>query len=127
MAHWFVPTEFSAASAALRTRQDLAAPRVILIETANTLYKSVRRGTIRRDEAALAPKLLELILADIVPDRHLLSAAIELALSYLHPVYDCLYLALALERRDTLATADKRLATLAEQAGASTLLIRSDA
>jgi predicted nucleic acid-binding protein len=36
------------------------------------------------------------------------TSALGLALAHGHPVYDCLYLALALERRCDLITADER-------------------
>jgi predicted nucleic acid-binding protein len=40
-----------------------------------------------------------------------------------HKVYDCLYLALALERREPLATADRRLAAVAGTLGLDAVLV----
>jgi predicted nucleic acid-binding protein len=40
-----------------------------------------------------------------------------------HKIYDCLYLALALERHEPLATADRRLASLARSLNIETQLI----
>ncbi|MCT4364708.1 MAG: type II toxin-antitoxin system VapC family toxin [Synechococcaceae cyanobacterium MAG-AL1] len=51
----------------------------------------------------------------IEPDRHLQVEALALACHLNHPVYDCLYLALARREAATLLTADRRLQSLAAQ------------
>jgi predicted nucleic acid-binding protein len=121
--HWFVATEFSSAAGRFRDRTDLAAPSLILVEAANTLYKYSRRGKIDPRHCARSVLLLEYQLRDVVPNEQLLPEAIRLALANQHPVYDCLYLALALERREPLATADLRLATIAKTLDIETHLI----
>ena len=53
-------------------------------------------------------------LVDVIePDRHLLAEALALACHLDHPVYDCLYLALARREAAVLVTADQRLQQLA--------------
>ena len=52
----------------------------------------------------------------IEPDRHLQVEALALACHLNHPVYDCLYLALARREAAFLLTADQRLQRLADQA-----------
>jgi predicted nucleic acid-binding protein len=121
--HWFVATEFSSAAGRFRDRNDLAAPSFILVEAANTLYTYSRRGTIDPRHCARSVTLLEYQLREIVPNEHLLTEAIRLALANQHPVYDCLYLALALQRREPLATADRRLAALAGTIGVEVALV----
>jgi predicted nucleic acid-binding protein len=121
--HWFVPTEFSGGAMPFRSRNDLAAPGIILLEAANVLYKNSRRGLIDPRHCGRSVQLLEYLLVDMVPDGQLLPLALDTALAYKHPVYDCLYLALALERREAFVTADKRLAVLANALGIETLLI----
>jgi predicted nucleic acid-binding protein len=121
--HWFVATEFSSAAGRFRDRNDLAAPSFILVEAANTLYKYARRGSIDPRNCARSVELLEYRLKDVVPNEHLLPEAIRLALANEHPVYDCLYLSLALQRREPLATADKRLAAVAAAIGVEAVLI----
>jgi predicted nucleic acid-binding protein len=51
----------------------------------------------------------------VEPDRHLQAEALALAIHLQHPVYDCLYLALARREAATLISADQRLLRLAEQ------------
>ena len=46
-----------------------------------------------------------------------------IALDTLTPVYDCLYISLALDRNDRIATADRRLAAVAGRLGVGTVLI----
>jgi predicted nucleic acid-binding protein len=52
-----------------------------------------------------------------------LENATNIAAEVNHKIYDCLYLALALERGEPLATADRRLATLAKELSIETHLI----
>ena len=47
---------------------------------------------------------------DYVPDRALAPAALSLACDLGHPAYDCMYLALALDRAGVAVTADRRFA-----------------
>ena len=125
--HWFAVTEFSSAVAPLRNRNDLAAPAIILVEAANVLYKNSRRGTLDPRRCGRSVRLLEYLFVDLVRDGNLLPLALDLALANNHPVYDCLYLALALERRKPFATADRRLAALARSLSIETVLIAPEA
>ena len=53
-------------------------------------------------------------LVDVIePDRQLQAEALALACHLDHPVYDCLYLALARREAAVLVTADQRLQQLA--------------
>src|SRR5688500_13824717 len=98
--HWFAVTELSSVVIHFRDRKDLAAPAIILVEAANVLFKNSRRGAIDPRHCGRSVRLLEYLLVDLVPNEHLLPLAIDLALAHQHPVYDCLYLALALDRRE---------------------------
>jgi len=51
------------------------------------------------------------------PSSALLRPAARLAIELGHPVYDCVYLALAASRAASLATADERLRQAAERVG----------
>lgn len=53
----------------------------------------------------------------LVPDRELLDHAAHLGVTLRHPLYDCMYLALARRLSASLATFDKGLAELVRQDG----------
>ncbi len=91
------------------------APELMLSEVANTLWKLQRAEQL----ADLDPQQLLADARDLVdrvePDRHLHAEALALACHLNHPVYDCLYLALARREAASLISADRRLLQLAER------------
>jgi predicted nucleic acid-binding protein len=95
----------------------LLAPDVMPVEVANALWKKVRRGDLA--EETLVTALTRLLASDLVlsPTVSLLLRATRLAVDTAHPVYDCVYLALADQQGATLATADRRLAQTARTCG----------
>jgi predicted nucleic acid-binding protein len=91
----------------------LRAPQFLLVESANAFWKSVRAGLY---DAATAQAHLNIVARMPIvlhEDQSVLSPALHLATTLRHPVYDCLYLALAVELDCALLTADKRLAAAA--------------
>jgi len=68
----------------------------------------VQRGEISRDEAFLAARLLQAADVECLPTRPLLEMTTRIAIELDHPAYNSLYLALALERKCRLVTADER-------------------
>ena len=107
-----VPERLQALAAA--RAHDFIAPRLILTETANALWKYVRRGDITLAQAQDAIRYLDRQLS-IIDDFRLIILAQRLAAELDHPVYDCIYLATAQSYQYSLLTADKRLAALARQ------------
>lgn len=99
----------------IRTACLVLAPELMLTEMANTLWKLQRADQL----AGLDPQQLLLDARELVdrvePDRHLQAEALALACHLNHPVYDCLYLALARREAATLVSADRRLNALAER------------
>jgi predicted nucleic acid-binding protein len=93
----------------------LHAPDLFAVECANILWKKVRIHELTRRHALDCLDLLRRAPFAIVPARDLMVEALELAFELRHPVYDCVYLALALRRGVPLVTADKRLATVARE------------
>jgi predicted nucleic acid-binding protein len=73
-----------------------------------------------RASAAGAVGRGEIRLAD---DERCIDAALTLATLMNHKVADCIYVALAEQEGAALATADRRLAALAEQRGVTTSLL----
>ena len=89
------------------------APELMLTEVANALWRLQRAGQLAAD--GLQQRLSRATeLVDVIePDRHLQVEALALACHLDHPVYDCLYLALARREAAVLLTADQRLQQLA--------------
>ena len=88
----------------------LEAPDLLPVECANILWKKVRIGDLAQREATDRLDLLLRAPVVLVGSRELLDSALRLSFDLGHPVYDCLYLALAWQRRFPLVTADERLA-----------------
>ena len=81
-----------------------------------TRWKQQRRGNIESAEAARILTLLPQLLT-LHAGRDLVAAASDIAIALDHPVYDCLYLALADNIGGQLVTADQELASKSTEAG----------
>ena len=116
---WFVEEPGSDASQVLLQlfgEQDaLVAPGLLWLEVVAVLGKRARTGRVTPEYPRVALQLLRRIPIRIVPDAELLDHAVLLSEVVRHPVYDCLYLALACRLDANLATFDKGLAALALQ------------
>jgi predicted nucleic acid-binding protein len=121
--YWCVHTPLTASAKAILSRSDLRAPALIRIETTHALLKYLRVGLITHDQFRDGIQGINDAIFEFADDGHLLGVGTDIALANSHPIYDCLYLALALERREPLATADKRLAGLARSLDIETQLI----
>lgn len=112
-AKWLIDEPDTDKAVALRG-QPMAAPTLIRTEIGNLLATLTRRGAISPGEAAESFALFQIAPLRIVePDDALERAALDLALGLAHPIYDCLYLALAIRLDAALATADRRFAQAA--------------
>lgn len=107
---WFVVEELHAEARDLLTGTEaLFAPDILATEVANALWAKAARGEIDepvalRDVAAVSGRGEP----ELRPSPPLAPRAFSLARQLNHPVYDCVYLALA-ERLDApLVTADRR-------------------
>ncbi len=104
---WLVEEEDSDLAFKLVDRGALAAPTLIHSEVANALWKAVGRGEFSVE--GCAEQMAELSRLIVTDDSVGLAArALELGVELAHPVYDCLYLALALARDEVVVTADLR-------------------
>lgn len=106
---WVVEEEGTSRALALRPRAKLIAPELLVAECSNILWKKVRRNELSKGEAVLAARLLETAEIELLPTRSLLEPATRIAIELDHPAYDCLYLALAVDRDCPFVTADHRL------------------
>jgi predicted nucleic acid-binding protein len=89
----------------------LLVPDVFWAECGNILWKAVRQQRLSRADAGLA--LTGIVRRDFptFSSTQLLSEALPIALNYDCAVYDCLYVALAVQSETQLITADERLAS----------------
>jgi predicted nucleic acid-binding protein len=87
------------------------------VEVTNAWWKKLRRHEM--DIADVEQAVTNLLALEItwIPSAELLRPAVRLAGDLGHPVYDCLYLALAASHSAWLATMDERLRRGAERLG----------
>jgi len=124
---WLIDEEDSEQALSL-TEHRLQAPSLIRIEIANALRSISARGRITADQAPGFMTLLQNAPLEIVePDAALEARMLDLALRLNHPVYDCLYLALAERTGQTLITADRRFLKALEGTGLDRLALPLDA
>lgn len=112
---WLIAENGSEAAIELVARDQLIAPDIFPVEIHNALASQVRRKLLSEDAAREASADLDRSLPLLANSKDLLPSAFDLALALAHPVYDCVYLALALDRDLPLVTADRRLARVAEK------------
>jgi predicted nucleic acid-binding protein len=105
---WVVEEAGTLEALTLRQKAKLVAPELLVAECANILFKKFQRKELLKDEALLAARLLEGAEIELLPTRFLLGAATRISIELDHPAYDCLYLALAIERKCQFVTADER-------------------
>jgi predicted nucleic acid-binding protein len=87
----------------------LIAPDLLLTEFASLISKRARRKQISAAQARGAFALMSKCAPQLVETRPLLQRALNLSLERQLSLWDCVYLALALERSCAMLTADLRL------------------
>ena len=91
-----------------------SAPDLVLVEIANGLWSATRRQRIEEATARALLASAPALFGELRPAEALLAAAFDIARALEHPVYDCLYLAMAEADRAPLITADARLQAATE-------------
>ncbi len=91
--------------------EELHAPRLMASEFANALWRKARAGQIERADAGAAMALLHDMPLRWNDDETVSADAVRLGLALDHPIYDCVYLALAHRIGATVVTADRRFVT----------------
>ena len=108
---WFFEEDLSAEAQALAaTRYVLLAPDLIIAECADVAWRRVRDGQIALEQAEAFLGALPEWFEGLIPSAELHQAAFRIARTLNHPVYDCLYIALAVRDAAPLVTADAALA-----------------
>jgi predicted nucleic acid-binding protein len=117
-AKWFLPENGEALvdqAAALLDQYDrkeiqFVVPDLFYVEIASAIWKAVRVGRVSRAFGDQALVLLTQREFATVPSLKLLDGAFQIAAEYERTVYDSLYVALAVQTKSQLITADERLA-----------------
>ena len=87
----------------------LVAPALLFAEAANALWAMRRRGEISAEDMSDAVDTLRAAPVSLpTPMLELAAAASRLGTDLDHPVYDCFYLALAIQTQYPVVTADQR-------------------
>jgi predicted nucleic acid-binding protein len=109
---WVLAEPNADAASALRA-DELIAPALWLVEAANVLWRRSRNGELNAGEALeLLLELQNAPVASLAIEPYL-DFALSLAMEHGHPVYDCLYLAVAIRHQTHVVTADRRFAAIA--------------
>lgn len=114
---------YAAALAAYESIGACVVPDWAVLESTQAIWKKLRRKEITPERSA------ELVTAaaslDLIPiaAADLVAPAFDLGVRLDHPVYDCIYLALALQEGIPLVTADARLRDVAGVVGIDVLWV----
>ena len=107
---WLVQEQWSdKASRLLEAEATLIAPELLFAEVCNALWAVHRRGEISAHDLADATDALTAAPIGVpFTMRQLAASSARLAVDLDHPVYDCVYLALAMQEQYPVVTADTR-------------------
>ena len=114
VAKWLLPEpDSNRARALIAPEYKLRAPDLLMPELANVLWKGARRGDFTAGDS---DELLNRFVRDhvdvtvrLLPSRLVIKQALQIAAAERHSIYDCIYLALAVQARCVLITADDHL------------------
>ena len=114
-AKWYFPETGTRAATKVLTEaaageRELLAPDLLVAEFANLVWKKVRLDECRPEEARAILGFFDTDLPRLIESKLLVARALDLALRLDHAVYDCLYLAAAIDYEARLVTADAELA-----------------
>jgi predicted nucleic acid-binding protein len=93
-----------------RLETKLLVPDLFWIELANVLCQAVRKDKITMEQSTSAMSAMDDLGMHTIPSFDLLPQAMSLAVTHRRTVYDSLYVALAVQSRSEMITADERLA-----------------
>ena len=114
---WVLPEEGAERAALLRKESiDFIAPSIIAVEISSAIWKRARRKEISREEAVAALHIATSLAGRLHPAEDLAPAALQLAVTFDHAVYDCIYVALADREGAVLVTDDHEQFALARRA-----------
>lgn len=95
------------AHALFETNELLIAPDLVMAEIGNSAWKLSRAGRISGDTASTIVYHAESAFSNLVSSAELIDRAFAIGRQLDHPIYDCLYLALAEREEARMVTTDK--------------------
>jgi predicted nucleic acid-binding protein len=109
---WVMIEEHSDRAVALGPGRELLTSALFWAESGNAIATRVRRGDLDDARAEQAFRDLQAVPLRTRPlDGNSVTAALAIARHLIHPIYDCCYLALAIEENSVVVTADRRFRT----------------
>ena len=106
---WLFPEEGDEEARRWIGRAELIAPTLLHAELGNAIWKRLRRGEVEASGAEIADQLEKVAsIVRTVDETPMMPRAVELAVELNHPVYDCVYLAVAEALDEELLTADEK-------------------
>jgi predicted nucleic acid-binding protein len=115
---WLIVEDDSeAARRLLDAGQPELAPSLVLAELGNAVWKQFRKGLWSEAQARAANAAIPRFFSRLVPIEELTPRAGEMVITLVHPIYDCIYLALAERERLPLITVDQRLIEASRKLG----------
>lgn len=125
---WFVLEELSDRALALVDSDSiLAAPDLIRLEVGSALSRRVREGSLEAIQALSGMSALPRYFAELLPFDGVLADAMQISMAIKHPLYDCLYVAVANARQCKIITADQKfVAKLAGTSYAANVVLLGD-
>jgi predicted nucleic acid-binding protein len=106
----FVPQAVELLASYRRGDVQFLVPDLFWLELANALWKAVWKETLDHPGADTAYAKVTDLEIPTIPSYDLVPKALQLAVTYRRTVYDSLYVALAVQLKSELITADERLA-----------------
>ncbi len=104
---WFFAEDHSAqAREIVASGDELLAPDLIFNECANVTIRQAFLNQTDLNKAVQIVTLLQEAFDSVVPSSELLLSAMNMAYALRHPIYDCIYLALAVREDTSVITAD---------------------
>jgi predicted nucleic acid-binding protein len=108
-AKWYLPEADSALAEKLFVSDlEFHAPNFLATEFANIYWKHSIAGRTSIEAWRLASNQLNKTIPYWHHDLQLFPQALDLAIAHKHPIFDCIYLALAIQIDGTVVTADKQ-------------------
>ena len=107
---WILPEIYSDnAKCIFKKCKTLLAPDLIYSEVASVLWKRSRKKEITKEEALISLQVFGEIPFKIITSWPISLLALEIAQRSDRSIYDSLYLAVAMQQKTKMITADKRL------------------